>query len=92
MQIVIPKELLRKYIERRQLDAQELDAAVEAGQLKEFRRIGHQLRGNAPTYGFPLLAELGQKMEDAADQNNAAAARDCVFALRKWVAQQGNPL
>jgi HPt (histidine-containing phosphotransfer) domain-containing protein len=86
----IPDELRRKYTERRARDAEDLGASLEAGQFDVLARIGHQLKGNASTYGYEELAELGRKMEHAAEGKLLNEARDCLFTLKAWVGER-NP-
>jgi HPt (histidine-containing phosphotransfer) domain-containing protein len=81
----IPDELRRKYTERRARDADDLSASLDAGQFDVLARIGHQLKGNASTYGYEELAELGRKMEHAAEDLLLKEARDCLFTLKAWV-------
>lgn len=84
----IPDELRLKYKERRARDATDLSASLDAGQFGVLARIGHQLKGNASTYGYEELAELGRKMEHAADEKSLPGAWDCLFALKAWVSEQ----
>lgn len=83
--MVIPEELRKKYLERRTKDLEELSAAADQGLLEPFKRIGHQLKGNGPTYGYGELGELGKKMEEAADHNEPEAARACLKEFQAWI-------
>jgi HPt (histidine-containing phosphotransfer) domain-containing protein len=82
----IPGEMLRKYHERRKRDLEELTKAVAAKDFEPFCRIGHQLKGNGATYGYEELGRLGQKMEEAGNEKNFAAAESCLAELISWVA------
>ncbi|MGZ3652173.1 MAG: Hpt domain-containing protein [Bdellovibrionota bacterium] len=86
--IKIPEELRRKYTERRARDAEDLSVSLESGQFETLSRIGHQLKGNAATYGYEQLAELGRKMEHAAQEQSLPEAQECLFCLKAWVSDQ----
>lgn len=88
MALLIPDEIRRKYLERRRSDADELSEAIRKGEFGPFARIGHQLNGNGPTYGYDSLADLGQRMEEAANRRDLQQAQDCFFTLKAWVAEQ----
>jgi HPt (histidine-containing phosphotransfer) domain-containing protein len=83
--LTIPKEMREKYLERRARDVDLLGEALAKGELGEFRRIGHQLKGNAPTFGFQLLADIGREMEAAGERGDAQAARNSLQAFRDWL-------
>lgn len=84
----IPEEMRKKYLERRLKDFSELSTALERNELEVFKRIGHQLKGNAPTFGYDELAILGQNMEVAAESNDKDFARECLSKLQSWISSQ----
>ena len=51
------------YLERRALDLKLLKLAINKNSVEDFNRIGHQLMGNAKSYGFESLVPLAVKME-----------------------------
>lgn len=84
----IPEELRKKYLERRVRDLESLEQSMESGDLETFSRIGHQLKGNAATFGYETLAELGRKMEEAAEHKSKEEAKQCSFVLKAWIQEQ----
>jgi HPt (histidine-containing phosphotransfer) domain-containing protein len=86
----IPEPLRRKYIERRARDADELASALERGDFEVLSRLGHQLKGNAATYGYETLSVLGHKMDHAAQTQSLAEGKECLYALRAWLQEQTN--
>lgn len=84
----IPEEMRKKYTERRARDADVLMSALEAGELDTFQKVGHQLKGNAATFGYEPLAELGRKMEEAAQHQSLSEAKACLFSLKAWLQDQ----
>ena len=88
--IKIPEELRRRYMERRARDAEDLSLSLEAGQFDVLARLGHQLKGNAATYGYEQLADLGRKMEHAAKEQSLAEGKDCLFLLKAWLNERSS--
>jgi HPt (histidine-containing phosphotransfer) domain-containing protein len=78
MDITIPIEAKLKYIERRKKDFESCDAAVKAQDYKFFQKIGHDLKGNAITFGFAPLSSLGEKLEAAANKNDIESVKTLV--------------
>lgn len=60
------KKMLPKYIKNREADLQKITEAFKAGQLEDIQMIGHRIKGNATSFGFPELSELAARIEVAA--------------------------
>jgi HPt (histidine-containing phosphotransfer) domain-containing protein len=88
--IKIPEEMRRRYTERRARDAEDLARSIEAGSFEVLARVGHQLKGNAATYGYEPLADLGRKMEHAAHEQSLPEAKECLYTLKAWVQEQSS--
>ncbi|RZA09706.1 MAG: Hpt domain-containing protein [Proteobacteria bacterium] len=86
--MVIPEEMRKKYLERRRRDIEELSTASEAADTGPFIRVGHQLKGNALTFGYQELADVGARMEEAALAENWEEARACLSLLKSWWEKQ----
>ena len=59
----LPIKMMTTYLERRLVDIDRLRQSLENGSVDEFNRIGHQLKGNARSFGFDELEPLGLRME-----------------------------
>ncbi len=81
----LPIEMYQAYIERRKLDRDHLLQAVDAGSTDVFKRIGHQIRGNAGSFGFDDLAHLGDRMENVENNNLVSEGREIIDVLNAWV-------
>lgn len=81
----LPIEMYQKYIERRKIDRDQLEQAVGAGSVEVFKRIGHQIRGNAGSFGFDDLVVLGDRMENVDDGNLDSEGREIIAVLDLWV-------
>lgn len=62
----LPPEMLQKYVVRRRADVLQLKECLKGEDLSIAERIGHQIKGNGATFGFPELEDLGRKIEFAA--------------------------
>lgn len=89
--MAIPDEMRKKYLERRQRDAKILEESRLSGDFSEFVKLGHQLKGNAATFGYDELAEIGKRMEEAGENNDPAAADTSLDEFKKWISLNVSP-
>lgn len=75
----VPPESRKKYLARRLL---ELDQLEESQDLEFAKKLGHQIKGNAATFLFPSLTELGSGLEAAAIAQDEELMRKIAFDLR----------
>jgi HPt (histidine-containing phosphotransfer) domain-containing protein len=85
--ISIPKEVRLRYIERRQKDIESLRSALRTQALGEFERIGHQLKGNASSFGYSDLEKVAIQMEIAGEKKDMAEASHQLTLFEKWFAK-----
>lgn len=83
--LVIPEEARQRYLERRKKDLESLRAAVEAKELEEFKRIGHQLKGNAASFGYSELEKVAIQMETAGEHDDLNEAARQLDLFAKWL-------
>jgi CheY-like chemotaxis protein len=55
--------------------------ALERGDLPWLQTLGHKLRGNGTSYGFPRLSALGGLIEDAARARDQGRLRELLAGL-----------
>ncbi len=77
--------LLPRYLEHRARDVAALRRALDVEDFPSIDRIGHNLRGNGRSYGFPELAAIGEVLEAAARAKNAASIREQLGSLEAWL-------
>lgn len=85
MELDIPKEAIQKYIERRKTDIDNCREALKNGNLAVCETIGHQLKGNGLTFGFPEISTVGKSLEQAAKEHDINAASRFVDELESIV-------
>lgn len=69
----IPQEFILKYIERRKTDLQNCEQALQSKDFDAIARLGHQIKGNAASFGFDDLGSIAIDMETYAlkhDEDN----------------------
>lgn len=59
----LPLTLIDGYLQRRASDIRVLQKGLDVNSVEEFNRLGHQMMGNARTFGFPELEPIAIKME-----------------------------
>ncbi len=62
----VPVELKQRYLSRRIQELAVLKEALLKDDYSHALRIGHQVKGNAVTFDFPLMASMGSELEHAA--------------------------
>jgi HPt (histidine-containing phosphotransfer) domain-containing protein len=81
----IPAENRKIYLERRKSDLQLCMEYLEKKDFKELARVGHQLKGNASTFGFPELAKIGKSLEISAKENDHSSSTKLVQEISVWI-------
>ena len=79
-------DLVPGFLTNRRAEAQAMRRALERSDLTGLTRLGHDLRGCAPSYGFHELGLLGGEVEAAAQRGDAAELEDYVSAIEDYLA------
>lgn len=87
----IPPEAKAKYLQRRKKDLADCQTALETLDYEIFIRIGHQLKGNATTFGFDPLATIGVRLEDFGKEKNLSEIRNAVRDFEVYLKSQNSP-
>lgn len=87
-EISIPAEIREKYLVRRKNDIETLKASHASRSLEDFKRIGHQLKGNAASFGYMELEKIAIAMENAALKGDAFEAGKQLELFEKWYSRQ----
>jgi HPt (histidine-containing phosphotransfer) domain-containing protein len=83
--IVIPEEARQRYLERRKKDIESLRSALGSRTFDEFKRIGHQLKGNAASFGYGELEKVAVQMEAAAEKQDLHEASRQLDLFQQWL-------
>ncbi|MBY0453067.1 MAG: Hpt domain-containing protein [Bdellovibrionaceae bacterium] len=74
-----------EYVVRRKADYVTLSDALEKKSIQEFKHIGHQLAGNAESYGFPDLGKTGVKMEALNESDLMTEGIRLLSEFKNWL-------
>ena len=81
----LPIEMYKNYVHRRSDDLKELRSSLESGDVTAFRKIGHQLKGNATSFGFDDLLTLATRMHELTPENFSADGLLIVNDFHHWI-------
>ncbi|MFL5786045.1 MAG: Hpt domain-containing protein [Bacteriovoracaceae bacterium] len=84
----VPDEMKLRYFERRKRDLDECVQHLKSGDLTFIEKVGHQLKGNGDTFGYPELADIGKELEEAARVGDLQIAAKAVNKFSDWVNTQ----
>jgi HPt (histidine-containing phosphotransfer) domain-containing protein len=77
--------LLPSYLAHRERDVVTLREALDRGDYEVVARIGHNLRGNGVSFGFPELRALGERIEAAAHPQSPSDVQEPIAELRAYL-------
>ncbi len=66
----VPSAVLKRYLDRRIVEIVDCERALKSKEYGSLIKMGHQLKGNGTTFGYPALSELGKKLENAATNSD----------------------
>ena len=72
------QSLIPAFLKNRQKEVEELRLGLEQQDFQTLERIGHILKGVAPSYGFEKLGEYGSLLEV---QSKAKAKAECTTII-----------
>lgn len=81
----LPKDMQRRYLDRRTQDARECMNKLPLMDWDFFERLGHQLRGNAPAYGYSDLGLIAAKMEVYAKKRDYLRLQKALQDFMIWL-------
>lgn len=89
--MIIPEDARERYIERRKKDVESLQSALRSKAFEEFKRIGHQLKGNAASFGYPDLEKVAIQLEVAGEKADLAEASRQLTLFESWLSKALGP-
>jgi HPt (histidine-containing phosphotransfer) domain-containing protein len=92
MDMDLPKEIIETYLQRRASDVDSLQRSLSENSAKEFNRIGHQLAGNASSFGFDELVPIASQMEDLTPERLSAEGSELIHQFKLWLQSAQNKI
>ncbi|MEZ0393395.1 MAG: Hpt domain-containing protein [Pseudobdellovibrionaceae bacterium] len=84
-------ELKNQFILRRHEELKSFLKSLKTSDFQEISRIGHRMKGNGVSFGFPELSSLGEKMENSAKEKNLNQLRFLAVDFTNWVDSHPRP-
>jgi len=85
---IIPESFISyipKYIERREVDLNHLDKALEEKDFEVIRKICHRILGSAETYGLVMLDQIMKEIHREAKENSIEQMGEKLVKLRRYL-------
>jgi HPt (histidine-containing phosphotransfer) domain-containing protein len=79
-------ELRAEYLDHQRAESGRREQALKNGDFELLRKVGHDLKGTATSYGFAELTEIGRALETAAKENNAVAVDVLLERILSYLA------
>ena len=84
----LPDEMIQNYIRRRKDELATLAEALQKNDFETFKKLGHQIKGNASSFGFEDLAEIGKRMNQVNEESFSAEGEKLLDDFRSWLDRQ----
>ena len=81
----IDSEAREKYTNRRRMDLVRCRECLASQDFSTIETIGHNLKGNGISFGYPELSQLGEQIEHSAKESRADEVRKLVDRLEEWL-------
>ncbi len=82
----ILNEQKQKYLSRRLNELDQLkNASTDEDLFSKAVEIGHRLKGNGKTFGYPMISEIGLRLEAAGKIKDKTIIRNEITDLEKEV-------
>jgi HPt (histidine-containing phosphotransfer) domain-containing protein len=81
----VPENLMHKYLHRRVEDLSVCRQLLLERKFKQIEEIGHQLKGNGATFGFPEVTAIGKSLELSAAKSNSGEVAQALEEFSQWI-------
>jgi len=78
-------DLAEGFLHNRRGQAAHIYSALELGDITTLRRIGHELKGTAGSYGFRDLSAIGARLETAAVNGDLQSCKKAVDLMSEFL-------
>ena len=77
--------LLPRFLANCKSEADQINAALTAGDWETVSRLGHAIKGAGGWYGFSGMARIGHRLQQAGTEMDAQAVATHLAALRDYL-------
>ncbi len=85
-------ELAPNYLANRRKELLDLKKFAASSEVESVQRIGHRLKGNALSYGFPELGKLGSDLEKAAQAQDFTLIHKVISKIETFLESAKPPV
>lgn len=85
LDMMITNEMQQQYLHRRRADLYILRKALLEKGEDSFKTIGHQIKGNASSFGYCDLTEVAERIETIGNSRNWSLAEDVIADFEFWL-------
>jgi len=78
-------DLIPPFLAHKRADTQTIIAAAEQNDYDVIDHLSHRLKGEGASYGFPVLTDLGRRLEAAAHQRDVKAVKQWASELLQYL-------
>ena len=82
---MLTEDVLAKYRSRRLEDLEICHKSLLIRDFTAIERVGHKLKGNGVTFGYPELSKLGEDLENSAQASDMSRLMSSIRVLEGWV-------
>lgn len=86
--ISIPEDLRQMYIGRRKAEILEIMNCLRSNDYEQIALLGHRMKGNGVSFGFPEISRLGERIETQAKSGQRDEVETSLHELIAWVGRQ----
>ena len=79
------RQLMARYLKRREIDVKKLKAALRGTDFEAIRMTGHNLFGSGGAYGLDEISDLGRSIEAAAEECDARRVEALIGDLERFL-------
>ncbi|MFY7994223.1 MAG: Hpt domain-containing protein [Bacteriovoracaceae bacterium] len=77
-----------KYLSRRETEIKQIYESIEANNFNLAIEIGHRLKGNGRTFGYPIISEIGWTLESGGKLQNKDKVLNGVRRLQAEIEKE----
>jgi HPt (histidine-containing phosphotransfer) domain-containing protein len=77
--------LIPDYLANRRADVRSLRIALAADDFATVATLGHRMKGSGASFGLPRVSKLGQRLEEAGQQEDEGRARKATEELDRLI-------
>lgn len=82
----LPASMYVNYLARRKADHARLASAISSpAGIEDFKTVGHQIKGNASSFGFNELVSIGEAMERLSAPQLASEGSRLLEDFWQWI-------